>query len=70
MFSLFNFSSIFLGGSADPICPYVRMPMHADEATADASDRAVTGPPETEGDSLSLTNFVSGVKLKVKVSGV
>ena len=27
MFSLFNFSSIFLGGSADPICPYVRTPM-------------------------------------------
>ena len=24
MFSLFNFSSIFPGGSADPICPYVR----------------------------------------------
>ena len=23
MFSLFNFSSIFPGGSADPICPYV-----------------------------------------------
>jgi len=44
--------------------------MHADEATADATDRTVTGPPETECDSLSLTNFVSGVKLKVKVSGV
>jgi len=28
MFSLFNFSSIFSrGGSADPICPYVRTPM-------------------------------------------
>ena len=27
MFSLFNFSSIFLGGSADPICPDVRTPM-------------------------------------------
>ena len=27
MFSLFNFSSIFPGGSADPICPYVRTPM-------------------------------------------
>ena len=27
MFSLFNFSSIFPGGSADPFCPYVRMPM-------------------------------------------
>ena len=26
MFSLFNFSSIFQGGSADPICPYVRTP--------------------------------------------
>ena len=23
MFSIFNFSSIFPGGSADPICPYV-----------------------------------------------
>ena len=46
MFSLFNFSSIFPGGSAGPICPYVRTPMtdrHADEATADATDRAVTG---------------------------
>jgi len=27
MFSLFNFSSIFPGGSADPICPYVLTPM-------------------------------------------
>ena len=27
MFSLFNFSSIFPWGSADPICPYVRTPM-------------------------------------------
>jgi len=27
MFSLFNFSSIFPGVSADPICPYVRTPM-------------------------------------------
>ena len=27
MFSLCNFSSIFPGGSADPIYPYVRMPM-------------------------------------------
>ena len=27
MFSLFNISSIFPGGSADPICPYVRTPM-------------------------------------------
>ena len=27
MFSLFNVSSIFPGGSADPICPYVRTPM-------------------------------------------
>ena len=27
MFSLFNFSSIFQGGSADPICPCVRTPM-------------------------------------------
>ena len=29
MFSLFNFSSFFSRGrgSADPICPYVRMPM-------------------------------------------
>ena len=27
MFSLFNFSFIFQGGSADPICPYVRTPM-------------------------------------------
>ena len=26
-FSLFNFSSIFTRGSADPICPYVRTPM-------------------------------------------
>ena len=26
MFSLFNFSSIFSRGSADPICPYVRTP--------------------------------------------
>ena len=28
MFSLFIFSSIFPGGSADPICPYMRTPMH------------------------------------------
>ena len=28
MFSLFNFSSIFPRGSADPICPYVRTPMN------------------------------------------
>jgi len=27
MFSLFNFSSIFRGESADPMCPYVRTPM-------------------------------------------
>ena len=27
MFSLFNFSSIFPGVSADPICPYMRTPM-------------------------------------------
>jgi len=27
MFSLLNFSSIFPGGSADPICPYVLAPM-------------------------------------------
>jgi len=27
MFSLFSFLSIFPGGSADPICPYVRTPM-------------------------------------------
>jgi len=27
MFSLFHFSSFFPGGSADPICPYVRTPM-------------------------------------------
>ena len=27
MFSLYNFSSIFPWGSADPICPYVRTPM-------------------------------------------
>ena len=27
MFLLFNFLSIFPGGSADPICPYVRAPM-------------------------------------------
>ena len=27
MFSLFNFSSIFPGGSVDPICPYVLTPM-------------------------------------------
>ena len=27
MFSLFNFSSIFPGVSADPICPYVRTAM-------------------------------------------
>jgi len=26
MFSLFNFSSLFPGGTADPICPYVRTP--------------------------------------------
>jgi len=29
IFSLFNFSSIFFRGSADPICPYVRAPMYA-----------------------------------------
>ena len=29
MFSLFNFSSIFPVGSADPICPYVRTPISA-----------------------------------------
>ena len=28
MFSLFIFSSIFSGGSADSICPYVRTPMY------------------------------------------
>jgi len=28
MFSLFNFSSIFRGGSADPICPHMRTPMN------------------------------------------
>ena len=27
MLSLFNFSSIFPGGSADPVCPYVRTPV-------------------------------------------
>ena len=27
MFSPFHFSSIFPGGAADPICPYVRTPM-------------------------------------------
>ena len=27
MLSLFNFSSIFQGWSADPICPYVRTPV-------------------------------------------
>jgi len=27
MFTLCNFSSIFPGGSADPICPYVRTPV-------------------------------------------
>ena len=27
MFSRFSFSSIYPGGSADPICPYVRTPM-------------------------------------------
>jgi len=30
MISLFNFSSIFSGGSADPICPYVWTPMAGD----------------------------------------
>jgi len=29
MFSLFNLSSIFPGGSADTICPYVQTPMPA-----------------------------------------
>ena len=28
VFSLFNISSIFQGGSADPICRYVRTPMN------------------------------------------
>jgi len=28
MFPLFNFSSIFQGGSTDPICPYVRTSMY------------------------------------------
>ena len=27
MFSRFSFSSIYPGGSADPICPYVQTPM-------------------------------------------
>ena len=37
MFSLFNFSSIFRGGSADPICPYVRTPMFTKESSSEKS---------------------------------
>jgi len=38
MFSLFNFSSIFPGGgSADPICPYVRTPMFTKESSSEKS---------------------------------
>ena len=37
MLSLFNFSSIFPGGSGDPICPYVRTPMAAAAAAAEWS---------------------------------
>jgi len=40
MFSLFNFSSIFPEGSADPICTYVRTPMF----TASAPPRARRTP--------------------------
>jgi len=36
MFSLFNFSSVFKGGSADPICPYVRTSMLAPKCTVPA----------------------------------
>ena len=34
VFSLSNFLSIFPGGSADPICPYVRTPVPHDATTA------------------------------------
>jgi len=43
MYSLFNFSSIFQGGgSADPICPYVRTPMVATSAKQ-MSAQTITG---------------------------
>ena len=51
MFSLFNFSSIFPGGSADPICPYVRTPM----AVTDTVDCTVEGYIPGLCDSTSLT---------------
>ena len=42
MFSLFNFSSIFPQGSADPICTYVRTPMFT--ASAPRARRTLVTP--------------------------
>jgi len=47
MFSLFNFSSIFPGGSADPICPYVRTPMPS--------------PQEWSGERCKLPSWICGI---------
>ena len=47
MFSLFNFSSVFPGESADPICPYVRTPMAASR-TAIGGGHIVSPPPERQ----------------------
>ena len=51
MFSLLNFSFIFPGGSADPICLYVRTPM-------DGGQMGVAAPERTQN-SLTRNFFVT-----------
>jgi len=59
MFSLVNFSSIFHGGTADPICLYVRTPM-------DGGQMGVVAPEGTQN-SLTGNFFVTNKHEKVSV---
>jgi len=57
MFSLFNFSSIF---PADPICPYVRMPMLVDDASISVVCRASIKRSTVRPSHRSITATAAG----------
>ena len=57
MFSLCNFSSIFPGVSADPICPYVRTPMR--EQAVDGEVDARLDVDEQVGGGLQVEDHVT-----------
>jgi len=68
MFSLFKFSSIFPGwGSADPICPYVRTPMH-DRKWRRSAMRNVGVHVGGLGSQVTITYAVKFISLNCRVA--